>query len=154
MKSYPFGGINKINLLILFVFVLSSCNGAVASKKRTIQYTSLKNAAHITSKSGRYSIEFSPSMTDMPLNHYFDIDVLVTGITQQPLSHTVRLTFDAGMKAHNHGLNVKPIITSQGNGKFKIEGVLLHMSGTWFLRFNLFRGVMSDHAEFDVLVDL
>ncbi len=153
MKYFIFGSVSKVKLLIILSILLASCQGvSTSSSKRVMAQTSLKNTSQIASQSGRYHIEFSPSITDMPLNQYFDLEVLVKGTTQQPLSHSISLTFDAGMKAHNHGMNVKPIIKRLGKDKFKIEGVLLHMPGKWFIRFNLFRGAMSDHAESDVFV--
>lgn len=155
MKHYNFEYRVKVSLLILLLIMLTSCQGTTTpSSKVVTAKISLENASQIASQGGRYYIEFSPSITDMPLNQYFDLTVLIKGATQQPLSHSVRLTFDAGMKAHNHGMNVKPIIKPLGKGKFKIEGVLLHMPGKWFIRFNLLRGAMSDYAESDVFVAL
>ena len=155
MTHYYFGFRVKNMLLILLAIMLVSCQdtNTYSSKLITIS-TSLKNASQIASQGGRYYIEFSPNITNMPLNQYFDLEVLIKGATQQPLSHSVNLTFDAGMKAHNHGMNVKPIIKSLGKGRFKIEGVLLHMPGKWFIRFTLLRGAMSDYAESDVFIAL
>lgn len=154
MKRYVFNNRANIKLLVFLSVALASCHDAVVPNSEIVTVkTSLKNASQIISRSGQYHIEFSPNVNNLPLNQYVDLDVLVKGATQQTLSHPVRLTFDAGMRAHNHGLNVKPIITALGKGKFKIEGVLLHMPGQWFMRFNIFRGAISDYAESDVFID-
>lgn len=39
--------------------------------------------------------------------------------------------FDAGMPSHAHGMTVRPVVVDQGGGVFRVEGVKLHMPGTW-----------------------
>lgn len=52
------------------------------------------------------------------------------------------LTFDAEMPEHNHGMNLKPVILTEGPGRFRIDGVKLHMPGSWKLTFKtLWHGV-------------
>ena len=43
--------------------------------------------------------------------------------------------FDARMPEHNHGMIVKSSISSQGEGKWSIAPVKLHMRGHWVLYF-------------------
>ncbi len=44
--------------------------------------------------------------------------------------------FTAEMPAHKHGMVVTPTITTQGDGKWKIFPVKLHMMGHWRLSFS------------------
>ncbi len=80
------------------------------------------------------------------------MEVIITGPTKQALAYPVELEIDAGMKAHNHGMNVNPQIKALGNGQFKVEGLLFHMPGDWFLSFVIRRGAMSDKAEMNLVV--
>lgn len=44
---------------------------------------------------------------------------------------------DATMPAHRHGMNYKPSLQAQGDGRWRAEGLLWHMSGAWELRFDV-----------------
>lgn len=47
------------------------------------------------------------------------------------------LRVDATMPEHRHGMNYRPSITALGGGRFRVEGLLWHMSGRWELRLDL-----------------
>ncbi len=40
---------------------------------------------------------------------------------------------DATMPEHRHGMNYRPSITPLGEGRWRAEGLLWHMSGRWEL---------------------
>ncbi|WP_428246933.1 hypothetical protein [Ferrovibrio sp.] len=42
-----------------------------------------------------------------------------------------RLSVDAHMPAHRHGMNYQPSIRAVGEGRFRAEGLVLHMPGEW-----------------------
>jgi hypothetical protein len=44
---------------------------------------------------------------------------------------------DATMPAHRHGMNYRPSLQPLGDGRWRVEGLLFHMSGTWELRLDL-----------------
>jgi hypothetical protein len=101
----------------------------------------------IESKGKSYQIIFSPKKGQIPLNQYFDMDVQIKGAMGQTLKFPVKLSIDAGMEIHNHGMNSKPIIESLGQGKYKVSGLLFHMSGEWFLEFSIQRGLIFDKTK-------
>ncbi len=111
-----------------------------------------KNITTIQSSNGNYYLSFSPSDENMPLNEYFDLDIDIRGSTHQKLKYPLKLAIDVGMKAHNHGMNVQPIIEDKGHGQFKIKGMLLHMPGKWFIQFKISRGMLSDMAEKELFI--
>ena len=47
------------------------------------------------------------------------------------------LKIDAVMPAHRHGMNYRPSITALGAGRWRVEGLMWHMSGQWELRLDL-----------------
>jgi hypothetical protein len=44
---------------------------------------------------------------------------------------------DATMPEHRHGMNYAPSLQALGDGRWRAEGLLWHMSGRWELRFEL-----------------
>ncbi|MDO9072632.1 MAG: hypothetical protein Q7U73_05160 [Rubrivivax sp.] len=44
---------------------------------------------------------------------------------------------DATMPEHRHGMNYRPSLQSLGDGRWRAEGLLWHMSGRWELRFDV-----------------
>ncbi|MCF6287809.1 MAG: hypothetical protein L3J53_01050 [Proteobacteria bacterium] len=117
----------------------------------------MTKSIHLTrldSKGENYIIQFSPKVEDIPLNQYFDLDVIVKGATGQNLAYSITLDVDAGMQTHNHGMNAKPVIKRIGKSRFKVEGMLLHMPGEWFIKFIVRRGLMSDSAKINLSVKL
>lgn len=50
---------------------------------------------------------------------------------------TTLLALDATMPEHRHGMNYRPTLVSLGDGRWRADGLLWHMSGRWELRFDL-----------------
>ena len=51
---------------------------------------------------------------------------------------TAQLTrVDATMPEHRHGMNYRPTILALGDGMWRAEGLLWHMSGRWELRLDV-----------------
>jgi hypothetical protein len=42
-----------------------------------------------------------------------------------------RLTIDATMPAHRHGMNYKPEVRAGADGRYEARGFLFHMPGAW-----------------------
>lgn len=60
---------------------------------------------------------------------------------------------DATMPEHRHGMNYRPAITPQGGGRFRVEGMMLHMAGHWQLSFEVQAGKETSILTHDVQVD-
>jgi hypothetical protein len=48
-----------------------------------------------------------------------------------------RVRVDASMPAHRHGMNYQPRIAQPAPGRFRAEGLLWHMPGTWQVLFEM-----------------
>lgn len=46
----------------------------------------------------------------------------------------VLLSVDATMPEHRHGMNYRPSVQALGDGRWRAEGLLWHMSGRWELQ--------------------
>jgi hypothetical protein len=50
------------------------------------------------------------------------------------------LQVDATMPEHRHGMNYRPSLIDLGAGRWRVQGMLLHMAGRWELRFDVESG--------------
>ena len=89
--------------------------------------------ASISSGDLTFTLVSEPSM--MPLNALFSLTVNVSDSAGAAVDGT--LTFDATMPDHGHGMNVGPTVSSPATGEYLIEGINLHMPGTWKLDFSI-----------------
>lgn len=44
---------------------------------------------------------------------------------------------EATMPEHKHGMNYAPTIVGSGNGRYRVEGLLFHMPGSWEIAFDV-----------------
>jgi|GEM_PF-966683 len=67
---------------------------------------------------------------------FFAVDVVVCTGTHaaQPIAEVL---VDAHMPAHGHGMNYRPQSVAIGPGRFRADGLMLHMPGRWELRFDV-----------------
>ena len=71
----------------------------------------------------------------IPMAQHFSIEVqLCAGATP---SDAALARLDATMPEHRHGMNYRPRITALGEGRFRAEGMMFHMSGRWQLEFEV-----------------
>ena len=57
---------------------------------------------------------------------------------------------DSWMPHHRHGMNVAPTIAAVGPGRWRAEGMLMHMSGLWEVDVDLVRDGRSERAQWMV----
>jgi len=60
---------------------------------------------------------------------------------------------DASMPAHRHGMNYRPSVVPLGGGRYRAEGLMLHMPGDWRLVFELRAGGTTERATHDLHVE-
>ena len=51
-----------------------------------------------------------------------------------------RVTVDAVMPLHRHGMNYKPIIQNKGNSRYRAQALLFHMPGRWQIIVTAYKG--------------
>ncbi|MBK6470941.1 MAG: hypothetical protein IPF94_09395 [Betaproteobacteria bacterium] len=59
---------------------------------------------------------------------------------------------DATMPEHRHGMNYRPTLQPLGEGRWRAEGLLWHMSGRWELRFDVHHQDRTQTLRQDVLL--
>ena len=66
-----------------------------------------------------------------PLNQFFSMTIKVDP------SHADSIHVDADMPAHGHGMIVKPVVTQEEPGVWRVDGMKYHMPGAWELYVDL-----------------
>jgi hypothetical protein len=69
------------------------------------------------------------------LSEFFAVELATCSKSQGALPKQVRV--DAVMPEHKHGMNYRPTVKVISDGRFRAEGLLLHMPGVWEFRFDV-----------------
>lgn len=87
----------------------------------------------------------------IPMAEHFVLDVELCA--DDNFSATQLTRVDATMPEHRHGMNYRPLITGQGVGRFRVEGMMFHMSGHWQISFEVHTGKKVVRITDDVQVN-
>ncbi|MHC4263520.1 MAG: FixH family protein [Planctomycetota bacterium] len=60
------------------------------------------------------------------------------------------VALSAFMPDHGHGTNLEPRTTELGDGRYLVEGLLLHMGGFWELHVDVVRGGIASRVTFEL----
>ena len=74
--------------------------------------------------------------------------VLVEGL--ETSLEGVELSVDAAMPEHGHGMNRVPEVRHAGDGRYVVDGMLLHMPGRWEVYFDVTDGALTERAQIEV----
>lgn len=88
----------------------------------------LPGGAAQTLKSNTYTVLYRAA--PLKVGEHFTVDFVVC-----PAPEAVRV--DAWMPEHRHGMNYRPEVRAQGGGRYRAEGLMLHMAGRWELVFEV-----------------
>lgn len=98
----------------------------------------------LTSVGGRYVVCWRAESGALPRNQDCALEVWVFE-DGKPVPGLV-ISVRGWMPEHGHGMLRVPRTIDQGDGSYRVEGVLLHMRGRWQLAFDLLRGAEADVA--------
>jgi hypothetical protein len=103
---------------------------------------------------GTFHVTVAAEPDPIPLSKMFalTIGVYLAGDRAQAVSGTT-VAVDARMPAHNHGTNLQARVARVGDGRFRAEGLLFHMPGTWELYVDVTRAAETERATFVINVD-
>ena len=71
---------------------------------------------------------------DIQVGRPFSMDIAVCAKNEASVD---KISVDAHMPEHRHGMNYRPSVTQVGAGRFRIEGMLFHMPGQWEFLFDV-----------------
>ncbi|MEM7244553.1 MAG: FixH family protein [Acidobacteriota bacterium] len=108
----------------------------------------------LESGDGRWRVTWAPDPSPLPTGETFAVDVTVAPVdAEAKLPRDLKLSVDAGMPHHGHGMNVFPEVTAQGEGSFRAEGLLFHMPGSWDVYFDVTDGAFTERAQTEVEIE-
>ena len=96
---------------------------------------SLGTAGRHLSDGDSLKIAYVPRIWPVPVGRHFALDIEVC--SPPPGSRPLLLRVDADMPAHKHGMNYRPSVTALEPGRYRAEGLMFHMPGTWRLQFEV-----------------
>lgn len=105
------------------------------------------------SNGGRYRVSVR-APDPYPMNQLFGLEVTVEegcDPPRRPLA--ARLRVDAAMPDHRHGMNTDAVVTPQGGGRFRAQGLLLHMPGRWEMYFDVTDQGVTERAQLDFILE-
>lgn len=105
-----------------------------------------------TSNDAAFTVQWSTRPEVIPVNDFFEVDVLLLGPDGAPLSNAT-LDVDAAMPHHRHGMNHRSHMVDVGSGRWRAEDMLFHMPGAWVLYFDVKQDGVVRRAQVDVEVD-
>ena len=85
----------------------------------------------------------------LPLAEFFSLELAACardGTVEPP-------RVDATMPEHGHGMNYRPRVTALGAGRYRAEGLLLHMPGRWQLSFGIGGGDRRETLSASIVVE-
>jgi cytochrome c peroxidase len=90
-------------------------------------------------ESPRYALAFNASPE---VGKFFSLDVAVCAKPGSPPPESLKV--DAHMPEHRHGMNYAPEVKPLGPGRWRAEGLMMHMPGKWEFVFEVRGGGRSD----------
>jgi hypothetical protein len=146
--------------MVFFALGLTLCLGATLAN--TVRWSIDTSAARFPpivldhkhfetgdSTSGDMVISWRPRDGKVPVNEYFEIEIKVLTTSNKPVINA-QLDFDCRMPQHGHGMNVQPKIRELGEGRYAVDGVLLHMRGNWLMSIHVQGNDVTDNTTFEL----
>ena len=94
-----------------------------------------------------YNIALNTIPEEIVVGEPFAVDLWVCDKTGSAFDGEV--IANAMMPLHKHGMNYEPSIKAFDNGKFHLDGFVLHMQGKWQFIFDLRRDGRSETVSLD-----
>jgi hypothetical protein len=108
---------------------------------------------HAGADGGHFSGTLGPRQGRVRFGAFQDWVLTLMDAGGEPV-YPARIAVGGGMPAHGHGLPTQPVVTDYlGEGRYRIEGMKLSMSGRWLLVFAIETPGARDRIVFDVVVD-
>lgn len=80
-------------------------------------------------------LAFAPQPAPWATGRHFALEIEACPRAGEALP--AALSVDADMPAHRHGMNYRPTVRATGPGRFRADGLMLHMPGRWRLMFEV-----------------
>lgn len=137
-----------------FAFLLAAFAGlgpVASSQSLAAGCDVAQGAAGGRAESARYTVVYRTEPASIVVGRAFAMEVQVCAKGQAAVPTGLRV--DAQMPAHRHGMNYRPSVVAQGDGRFRAEGLLFHMPGRWEFIFDLDASGAHERITRDLLLE-
>jgi DNA-binding beta-propeller fold protein YncE len=106
------------------------------------------DAHSVTTNGGTWRVLWRAKPAVIPRAETFSIEawVFAAGDPEHPVRNA-KLTVDAWMPDHMHGMTRVPTVQRREDGGFDVDGLLFHMSGTWEIDFDVVKDAVAERAQ-------
>ncbi len=135
---------------VVLCSVLGFAMGVAGSGAATACTPAFKGATAV--QSPRYTVAWRTQPAGIAVGQHFAVDFVVCPKAGAAAPKELRI--DAQMPEHGHGMNYKAVVTpvkSEGDGRYRADGLMFHMPGRWELMFEL-RGDAIDRLVAEVIL--
>ena len=105
-------------------------------------------------RKGTTQVRWRPEGGPIPLNEYFALEVELSDPTTAARVEGAELFVRCEMPAHGHGMNVEPKAREESEGRYRVEGMLLHMTGEWVLSVDVVIEGRAESVSFPITLTL
>jgi hypothetical protein len=103
--------------------------------------------------SDQYMIALRPEPMQIEVGQPF---MLIMNVCTKRGDAAELVQVEATMPEHKHGMNYAPTIKAKGNGRYRVDGLLFHMPGSWEVAFDVRPagkpGVETQRLSYDFVV--
>ncbi len=144
---------SQLLLVTASLSVLIACGGTKTEEPAAgeIQEPVTEWPATRTTEGGGFDVTLKPGEGGIVRNTHFALEVAIVARGEAAGEFGVKV--DADMPAHGHGMNTKPEITELEPGRYRVEGMLLHMGGDWVITADVTSGGETVRATFPISVE-
>ncbi|WP_419190971.1 FixH family protein [Saltatorellus ferox] len=102
----------------------------------------------IVTRDDAFRVTWRPENGRVPINEHFSVDVtLVRNDAERTPVEGASVTISCFMPDHGHGMLREPRSEELGEGKYRVNGFLLHMDGYWTVAVNVLVDGLAATAE-------
>lgn len=83
----------------------------------------------------QYAVAWRVDPAPLHVSRFFAVEFVVC--SNSPEAPPAHVRVDAVMPEHRHGMNYRPVVTALGAGRYRAEGLMLHMPGRWEFSFDV-----------------
>ena len=88
-----------------------------------------------TLEAGRYTVRYRAVPEKITIGQHFSLEMAVCANAGAPPPESVNV--DAQMPEHRHGMNYKASIKPAAGGRYRADGLMFHMPGSWEIIFEV-----------------
>lgn len=139
-------------LVSLVVFLSHGCSSEDPEAAENAHSVSVEWTEGVTSRESA-KVRWRPRGGPLPLNVHFPLELELHDPESGAALTGAQLAVRCDMPAHGHGMNVEPQAVEEGEGRYLVDGMLLHMTGDWVLTIDVLLDGRAESVQFPIVLE-